>query len=132
MEKPFKDFMIVNGFIFKSNAFCIPSCFLRLSIVDELHDEKLSGHFGRLKNISLVKANFYCPKVERDVAIFVSRRNVCMMEKIRNQNASLYILLPIPNAHWVDVSLDFVIGLPRTRKSKDSIMIVIRGEQNSV
>ena len=36
-KKPFKEFMKVNGFLFKGNTLCIPSCSLRLSILDELH-----------------------------------------------------------------------------------------------
>ena len=58
VEKPFKDFLIVDGFLFKGNTLCIPSCSLRLSIIDELHGGTLSGHLGRVKTLVLVKANF--------------------------------------------------------------------------
>ena len=117
--------MIIERFLFKGNALCIPSCSLRLSIVDELHGGTLSGHFGRVKTLALVKTNFYWPKVERDVTMFVSRCTICMMAKNRRQNAGLYTPLPIPNAPWVYVSLDFVVRLPRTQRSKDSIMLVV-------
>ena len=33
-EKPFKNFMVVGEFLFKGNALCIPSCSLKLNIVD--------------------------------------------------------------------------------------------------
>ena len=36
-KKPFKHYVIMDGFLFKGNSLCIPSCFLRLSIIDEFH-----------------------------------------------------------------------------------------------
>ena len=38
---------------------------------------------------------------------------MCMMAKTYGNNAGLYTL-PVPKAPWEDVSLDFVLGLPRT------------------
>ena len=47
------------------------------------------------------------------------------MAKTRSQSAGLYTPLPVWIAPYEEVSLDFVVGLSRTQKSKNSIMVVI-------
>ena len=36
-----------------------------------------------------------------------------------------YTLLPVPNCPWQDLSLDFILGLPKTQKKHYSILVVV-------
>ena len=114
-----------EGFLFRGKALCIPQCSLREAILWEAHDGGLAGHFGRDKTVALVKESFYWPKVERDVNRHIQRCRICHLAKTKSQNTGLYLPLPVPEAPWEDVSMDFVLGLPRTQRQKDSIMVVV-------
>jgi hypothetical protein len=122
---PYNHFLLQDGFLFKNNHLCIPQCSLREAIIKEAHGGGLAGHFGRDKTLTLVQENFTWPKMVRDVLRHVKQCQICHLAKSHKQNTGLYIPLPVPNAPWEDISLDFVVGLPRTQRNKDSIMVVV-------
>ncbi|KAE8676682.1 putative CCCH-type zinc finger family protein [Hibiscus syriacus] len=116
------DFVLHNGYLFRGLQLCIPDCSLRQQIISELHNE---GHFGRDKTLALISSDFYWPKLTSDVAHYVDRCYMCQRSKGVLTNAGLYTPLPVPESPWFDVSMDFVLGLPRTQRASDSIFVVV-------
>jgi len=49
----------------------------------------------------------------------------CRKAKSRTQPHGLCIPLPVLKEPWVDISMDFVLGLPRSKRGRDSIFIVV-------
>lgn len=116
------DFSLVDGFVFQDNRLCVPACSLRLQIIKELHGE---GHIGRDRTLKLVAESYFWPTLRRDVERFMARCTSCQQGKGQASNAGLYLPLSVPTQPWSDISMDFVLGLPRTQRGHDSIFVVV-------
>jgi len=55
----------------------------------------------------------------------VQRCTTCHKAKSKLNPHGLYTPFPVPNAPWEDISMDFVLGLPITKKGRDSIFVVV-------
>ncbi|KAK0588384.1 hypothetical protein LWI29_000317 [Acer saccharum] len=116
------EFLLVDGFLFRGNQLCIPDCSLRLQIIKESHGE---GHVGRDRTLQLVKGSYFWPTIQKEVEKYVARCWICQLSKGKATNAGLYMPLPIPTQPWTDLSMDFVLGLPRTQRGVDSIYVIV-------
>ncbi|RDX75900.1 hypothetical protein CR513_44188, partial [Mucuna pruriens] len=83
------------------------------------------GHFGVGKTYETFCEHFYWPKMRRDVHHICERCLVCKMAKSKASSSGLYTPILIPTIPWIDISMDFVLGLPRTHSGRDSIFVVV-------
>ena len=61
-----------------------------------------------------------------DIAKYVASCGICQKVKAEHQRpASLLKPLEIPMWKWVNITMDFVVGLPRSPRGKDAIWVVI-------
>ena len=83
------------------------------------------GHFGAKKTEDVLATHFYWPKMRRDVERFMAHCTTCQKAKSHMNPHGLYMPLPIPSIPWADISMDFVLGLPKTKRGRDSIFVVV-------
>ena len=120
-----EDYYRHEGFLFRSGRLCIPSSSIRELLIREAHGGGLAGHFGEKKTYEALKEHFYWPAMTRDVCRIVERCVTCKKAKSKEMAQGLYTPLPVPAHPWEHVSMDFVLGLPRTQRGKDSVMVVV-------
>jgi hypothetical protein len=64
--------------------------------------------------------------MKREIAEFVSNCGIWQQVKIEHQRpAGELQSLSIPKWKWEDISMDFVMGLPRGKKGNDAIWVVV-------
>ena len=93
--------------------------------MQESHGGGLMGHFGVAKTLAILQEHFYWPHMKRDVKRNCGRCVTCKQAKSKVQPNGLYTPLPIPIEPWIDISMDFLLGLPRTKRGRDSIFLVV-------
>ncbi|KAH0670724.1 hypothetical protein KY285_025700 [Solanum tuberosum] len=64
--------------------------------------------------------------MKKDIAEFISKCPNCQQVKVEHQRpGGLLQNIPIPTWKWEEVNMDFVVGLPRTRRQHDSIWVIV-------
>lgn len=114
-----------DGYLFKGHRLCIPKCSLRELLVREVHEGGLMGHFGEHKTLQMLHEHFYWPHMKHDVHLVCSRCIACRKAKSKSMHHGLYTPLPIPSSPWVDLSMAFVLGLPKNKHGRDFIFVVV-------
>jgi hypothetical protein len=93
--------------------------------LQEAHGGGLMGYFGVKKTEDVLAAHFFWPKMKHDVERYVSWCTTCNKAKSQLNPPDLYIPLSIPSVPSKDISMDFVLGLPRTKRGSNSIFVVV-------
>ena len=95
---------------------------LREEILEEAHFAAYSVHPGATKMYHSIRDLYWWDVLKKDVAYFVAKCLTCQQVKAEHQKPSGKLQpLPIPEWKWERVTIDFVVGLPRSRDGYDSI-----------
>jgi len=83
------------------------------TILQEFHSSLIGGHAGFARTLARISAQFYWPCMHKDITSFVQQCLICQQAKSATTLPSgLLQPLPIPDAIWEDLAMDFITSLP--------------------
>ena len=116
-----------EGWLRKDGRLYVPDIDeLILEVLRECHRSRMTIHPGGDKMYRDMKRIFYWPKMKRHVSEFVAKCMTCQLVKAEQKKPSgLLLPLDVPQWKWESISMDFVDGLPRSRRGNESIWVIV-------
>jgi transposase InsO family protein len=91
-----------------------------------VHDSAAGGHLGVAKTLDRLNEQFYLQGAAKHVRKYIASCDSCQKSKLSSQKPSgLLQPLQVPEGRWTSVSMDFVTGLPRTKRGFDAITVFV-------
>ncbi|WVZ84393.1 hypothetical protein U9M48_031431 [Paspalum notatum var. saurae] len=107
-----------RGTVWYKNRICVPDVDgIKKLILGEAHDTAYSIHTGSTKMYHDLKERF--DGMKRALAEYVAVCDTC--RRVKAEHRDLQIL----EWKWEEISMDFIVGLPRTRKGYNSMRVVV-------
>ena len=116
-----------DGILRCNGRVCVPDIAeMKKMILDEAHRSKLSMHPGTTKMYQDLKQRFWWPGMKKQIAEYVASCLTCQKAKVEHQRpVGMLQSLDVPEWKWESISMDFVVGLPRTQRRFDSIWVIV-------
>jgi hypothetical protein len=112
-----------QGVVWFNNRIVVPkNDEIRQQILDEGHLSRYSIHLGSTKMYHDLKQHYWWTKMKIEIARYVARCDTCRCVKaIHMKTVGQLQSLHIPTWKWEHISMNIIVGLPRTIKGYDSI-----------
>ncbi|KAL0283702.1 UNVERIFIED_CONTAM: Transposon Tf2-11 polyprotein [Sesamum radiatum] len=92
----------------------------------EAHNAPYAMHPGTTKMYRNLKPYYWWQTIKKDVAEFVAKCMICQQVKVEHQAPAVKLRPPsIPEWKWEKITMDFVVGLPRTLRKHDAIWVIV-------
>ncbi|GJS13311.1 reverse transcriptase domain-containing protein [Tanacetum coccineum] len=99
---------------------------LRTVIMHESHKSKYSIHPGSDKMYQDIKKLYWWPNMKANIATYVSKCLTCAKVKAEHKRPSSLLVQPqIPEWKWDNITMDFVIKLPKSSQGYDTIWVIV-------
>jgi len=117
-----------NGLIRHHNKLWIGNnSALKTKLIASFHSTAIGGHSGTAATYQRLKNHFSWKGMKQAVESYIKQCDVCQHAKHSNTHpAGLLQPLPLPQGVWMDLSMDFIDGLPRSQGYSVIFVVVDR------
>jgi hypothetical protein len=118
------DFHIQDGLLCHLGHLCVPTSeHAKIDLGGSL--QSMVGHFGMEKIVVILQKHFYWPKLRQDINKYIRSCTTCAISKPTIKKQGLYTPLPTPKRPWESILMDYMYGLPSTKKDNDCVFVVV-------
>ncbi len=95
------------------------------------HDDPIAGHFDAKRMLELVSRKYYWPGMGCKVKAYARACSTCQRVcRVWHRPHGSMEPLPQPRGPWTDISMDFVVGLPESRRKRyakpyNAILVIV-------
>ncbi|KAH0775071.1 hypothetical protein KY290_012208 [Solanum tuberosum] len=116
-----------DGVLKYQGRLCVPMVDeLQERIMEEAHSSRYSIHPGSTKLYRDLREIYWWNVMKKDIAEFVTQCPNCQQVKVEHQRpGGLAQSIELPEWKWEMINMDFITGLPRSRKQHDSIWVIV-------
>ena len=99
---------------------------LRKYILAEAHYSRYSIYPGATRMYRDLREVYWSNCMKRDITYFVSKCSNFQQVKVEHQKpGGMTQEIDIPTLKWEVINMDFITGLPHTRRQHDSIWVIV-------
>jgi hypothetical protein len=118
------NFHLQNGLLCRLGHICVPSS-ERAKLIQKSHYSRVAGHSGIEKTVVMLQKHFYWIKLQHEVSKYIRSFIACAIAKPNTKKQGLYTPLPTPDSPWESISMDYMLGLPSTKRGNECVFVVV-------
>lgn len=121
-------YSLQDGIIkYKTQIWVGQNAALQTKLITTFHSSAIGGHSGIKATYRRLKNHFAWKGMKGDVEAYIKQCHICQQAKHSNAHpAGLLQPLPIPQGVWMDLSMDFIEGLPKSQGFSVILVVVDR------
>jgi hypothetical protein len=73
----------------------------------------------------MLHKHFYWPKLRQEVIKYIRSCTACVIAKLTTKKQGLYTPLPTLDRPWESILMEYMLGLPSTKRGNDYVFVVV-------